>query len=189
MEDAQALTPDSDFKPFMARGVSAEVKNAAMKKLFSDPHFNVMDGLDTYIGDYSQPDPIPESMLRQLASAKFLDLFDERKDEEARLVKEAEQTREPKQARETTEASEATEATDAKEPAAAAHSDTPSREVADKQVSQSMAQSYETRDIANPAQPDPASPPEPAAPSHADPDLRLQPDDAAPGRDPRRGAS
>ena len=38
--------------------------NAALKKLFSDPHFNVMDGLDTYIDDYGKPDPIPPSMLR-----------------------------------------------------------------------------------------------------------------------------
>jgi hypothetical protein len=53
------------------------VKNAAFKKLFADPHFNVMDGLDTYIDDYSKPDPIPPEMLRQLASAKFLKLFDE----------------------------------------------------------------------------------------------------------------
>ena len=30
-----------------------------MKKLFSDPHFNVMDGLDTYIDDYGKPDPLP----------------------------------------------------------------------------------------------------------------------------------
>src|SRR5665647_2180572 len=69
------LTPDSDFKPFMANNVGAEVRNAAMKKLFADPHFNVMDGLDIYIGDYSQPDPISPSMLRQMAGAKFLNLF------------------------------------------------------------------------------------------------------------------
>ena len=62
----------------MARGVTAEVKNAAMKKLFADPHFNVMDRLDTYIDDYSIADPIPESMLRQMSSAKFLNLFDEK---------------------------------------------------------------------------------------------------------------
>ena len=30
-----------------------------MKKLFADPHYNVMDGLDVYIDDYSKPDPIP----------------------------------------------------------------------------------------------------------------------------------
>jgi hypothetical protein len=47
-----------------ARDVAPEVKNAAIKKLFADPHFNVMDGLDTYIDDYSKPDPIPPEMLR-----------------------------------------------------------------------------------------------------------------------------
>jgi hypothetical protein len=33
------------------------VRNAALKKLFTDPHFNVMDGLDVYIDDYGKPDP------------------------------------------------------------------------------------------------------------------------------------
>lgn len=77
LEDAQALTPQSDFKPFVASHVSPEVRNAAMKKLFTDPHFNVMDRLDIYIDDYSQPDPLPESMLRQMASAQFMGLFDD----------------------------------------------------------------------------------------------------------------
>ncbi|MDM0051759.1 DUF3306 domain-containing protein [Variovorax sp. J22R115] len=77
LDDAEALTIDSDFKPFVAKGVAPEVKNAAFKKLFADPHFNVMDGLDTYIDDYSKPSPLPESVLRQMASAKFLNLFDE----------------------------------------------------------------------------------------------------------------
>ena len=77
LADTQSLTPASDFTRFMRPDVSPEVKNAAMKKLFADPHFNVMDRLDTYIDDYSQPDPIPPEMLRQLASAKFLKLFDD----------------------------------------------------------------------------------------------------------------
>lgn len=77
LADAQQLTPASDFKPFMVQGVSADVKNAAMKKLFTDPHYNVMDGLDTYIDDYSISDPIPEAMLRKMVSAKFLNLFDD----------------------------------------------------------------------------------------------------------------
>ena len=77
LEDAQALTPQSDFKPFVAPQVSPEVKNAAMKKLFADPHFNVMDRLDTYIDDYSKSDPLPESMLRQMVSAHFMGLFDD----------------------------------------------------------------------------------------------------------------
>lgn len=77
LDDVQALALDGDFKPFMAQGVTPEVKNAAMKKLFTDPHYNVMDGLDTYIDDYSKPDPIPESMLRNMVSAQFLKLFEE----------------------------------------------------------------------------------------------------------------
>jgi hypothetical protein len=77
LQDANALVQDSDFKPFIARGVDPAVRNAAMKKLFADPHYNVMDRLDTYIDDYSQSDPLPLSMLRQMASAQFLKLVDE----------------------------------------------------------------------------------------------------------------
>ncbi|HMS25786.1 MAG TPA: DUF3306 domain-containing protein [Burkholderiaceae bacterium] len=77
MEDVHMLTADSDFAPFVARNVSPQVRNSAMKKLFADPHYNVMDRLDIYIDDYSKPDPLPMSMLRQMASAKFLNLFKE----------------------------------------------------------------------------------------------------------------
>ncbi|CAN7279142.1 DUF3306 domain-containing protein [Acidovorax sp. Leaf78] len=79
LADAQALTPESDFKPFVQRAVSPDVRNLAMKKLFTDPHFNVMDGLDIYIGDYTQPDPLPEGMLRQMASAHAMGFFDHEK--------------------------------------------------------------------------------------------------------------
>ena len=70
MQDVAALHAESDFKPFVARAVSPEVRNAAMKKLFADPHFNVMDGLDIYIDDYSQPDPIPPEILAKLQHAR-----------------------------------------------------------------------------------------------------------------------
>lgn len=80
LDDVKLLTKDSDFKPFMAQNVGPDVRNAAMKKLFEDPHFNIMDGLDIYIDDYSISEPIPESMLRQMASAKFLNLFEEDED-------------------------------------------------------------------------------------------------------------
>lgn len=75
LEDAARLTPADDFAPFVAQGVDEAVKRAALKKLFADPHFNVMDGLDTYIDDYSQPDPIPPEMLRELRQATALRLF------------------------------------------------------------------------------------------------------------------
>jgi hypothetical protein len=75
LEDVRALTPQSDFARFIAPDVAHDVKNAALKKLFADPRYNVMDRLDVYIDDYSQPDPMPQSMLRQLNSAKVLNLF------------------------------------------------------------------------------------------------------------------
>jgi len=76
MDDVARLTRSSDYARFVGAGVDADVSNAAMRKLFSDPHFNVMDGLDTYIDDYGKPDPIPISMLRQMNQAQFLGLFD-----------------------------------------------------------------------------------------------------------------
>ena len=82
LEDVKLLTKDSDFQPFMAKNVGADVRNAAMKKLFADPHFNIMDGLDIYIDDYSKPDPIPEAMLRAMTSSKFLKLFDDKEDKD-----------------------------------------------------------------------------------------------------------
>ena len=74
LSDVEQLTPDSDFSTFMTQGVSPEVRNAAMKKLFTDPHYNVMDGLDIYIGDYNTPDPLPAGMLAKMVGAQFLGL-------------------------------------------------------------------------------------------------------------------
>ena len=81
LQDAQALSIDSDFKPFVGRAVAPEVRNTAMKKLFTDPHFNVMDRLDIYIDDYSQPDPLPVAMLRRMASAHVLNLLSDEADD------------------------------------------------------------------------------------------------------------
>jgi hypothetical protein len=74
LADVEQLTPESDFSSFMTQGVTPEVRNAAMKKLFTDPHYNVMDGLDIYIGDYNTPDPLPASMLAKMVGAQFLGL-------------------------------------------------------------------------------------------------------------------
>jgi len=74
LEDVSKLTPESDFTSYMTQGVSPEVRNAAMKKLLADPHYNIMDGLDIYIGDYNTPDPLPEGMLAKMVGAQFLGL-------------------------------------------------------------------------------------------------------------------
>ncbi len=65
-----SLTFESDFKAFMHSKVEESIKRAALKKLFSDPRFNVMDGLDTYIDDYTKADPIPDEMLATLEHAR-----------------------------------------------------------------------------------------------------------------------
>jgi hypothetical protein len=80
LEDVQSLTPQSDFRRFVAPDVSPEVKNAAMKKLFADPRYNVRDSMDVYADDYTKADPLPESMLRQLAVGQVLKLFEESAD-------------------------------------------------------------------------------------------------------------
>ena len=61
-----SLSPASDFRPFMRTGVEPATRNAALKRLFSDPQFNVMDGLDVYIDDYGKTEPIPPALLGRL---------------------------------------------------------------------------------------------------------------------------
>lgn len=72
MADVARLTPESDYSGFLAKGVDEAVKRSALRKLFTDPHFNVMDGLDIYVGDYNQPDPMPPGMLAALNHAQAL---------------------------------------------------------------------------------------------------------------------
>ena len=163
LDDARLLTKDSDFRPFMTGRADPGVRNAAMKKLFSDPHYNVMDGLDIYIDDYTKSDPIPESMLRQMVGAKFLKLFDEEEDEKKE------------------------EDVDKSETAAL------SRENANNSALQIVAQSSDCVDSKSPKRPDlnlsqinsQPEPPQmpgsgPSQQDHANTDLRLQPDHAAP---------
>lgn len=72
LADVAQLTPGSNFARFVAPGVDRSVQHAALRTLFSDPHFNVMDGLDTYIGDYNAPDPIPAAMLHRLKQVEAM---------------------------------------------------------------------------------------------------------------------
>lgn len=83
LEDVHSLTPQSDFRRFVAPGVSPEVKNAAVKKLFADARYNVRDSMDVYADDYTKADPLPDSMLRKLAVGQVLKLFEESADDGA----------------------------------------------------------------------------------------------------------
>lgn len=68
----ESLTPESDFSPFMRAKVEESVKRQALKTLFQDPRFNVMDGLDVYIGDYSVEDPLPDGWLEKMSQMAHL---------------------------------------------------------------------------------------------------------------------
>ena len=66
----ESLSLSSDFTAFLKEEVSETLRRKALQKLFADPHFNRMDGLDIYIDDYSLPDPIPPEAMAKLKSAR-----------------------------------------------------------------------------------------------------------------------
>jgi hypothetical protein len=81
LEDVEKIDRfNPDFSAFMKPDVDPTVQQAALKKMFTDPHFNIMDGLDIYIDDYSKPDPLPPGMLERMVQSDMLNLF--RKSEE-----------------------------------------------------------------------------------------------------------
>jgi hypothetical protein len=57
-----------DFTPFMQAKVPQLLKQQALKALFKDPHFNAMDGLDTYIDDYTVFEPITAEEMSKLSA-------------------------------------------------------------------------------------------------------------------------
>ena len=77
---------DPDFSAFMRPDVDPLVQQAALKKMFTDPHFNIMDGLDIYIDDYSKPDPLPSGMLERMVQGDMLNLFSKSPEDSAKEV-------------------------------------------------------------------------------------------------------
>jgi hypothetical protein len=86
LEDVEKIDRfDPDFSAFMRPDVDPAVQQAALKKMFSDPHFNVMDGLDIYIDDYSNPELLKPEMLKGLVQSELLGLFNKPEELAARL--------------------------------------------------------------------------------------------------------
>jgi Protein of unknown function (DUF3306) len=128
LDDTHALTPSSDFSRFVAKGVSPDVRNAAVKKLFADPHFNVMDGLDIYIDDYSKPSPLSAADMAKMVSAQFLKLVDDPEEQERKKAEAAAKGAAPPApaadpCTEALTATEDTRAADAAEPEETTHDD------------------------------------------------------------------
>lgn len=68
----------SDYQAFFQQPVADDIRHAALKKLFADPHFNQMDMLDVYVDDYTQFEPLPAAMKLRLPSARDFLLDSER---------------------------------------------------------------------------------------------------------------
>lgn len=150
LDEVAALPTGAEVGRFVAPGVARQVKNAALKKLFADPHFNVMDGLDVYIEDFGRPDPLPAAMLQSMLDSPSFRYL-------APPPPVPDQQPEPLSA-------DAPDASHAPQPSAMADAD-------------------------GPAEPLAAAGPLPcAAGSDEDPDLRLQPYDAADTRPAGAGA-
>ena len=71
-----SVTADSDFAGFMHPKVKDELRRLALKKLFTDTHFNIPDPFEPFSGDWTG-EALPPDMLAQLNQARTL-LFDER---------------------------------------------------------------------------------------------------------------
>lgn len=67
-----SISLSEDFTPFMQAKVPQALRQQALKALFKEPHFNVMDGLDTYIDDYTQFEPIAPEVMATLSSWKTI---------------------------------------------------------------------------------------------------------------------
>ena len=90
LEDVAKLDRfDPDFSAFMKADVDPAVQQAALKKMFTDPHFNIMDGLDIYIDDYSKPDPLPPGMLERMVQSDMLKLFSQPSEEQSPEIEQS----------------------------------------------------------------------------------------------------
>ena len=54
MPSIETLDERSDFSPFLSPGVSDGLRRMALRKLFSQPAYNVTDGLNDYDEDFTQ---------------------------------------------------------------------------------------------------------------------------------------
>jgi hypothetical protein len=66
----ESLTPDSDFSAFMHPKVPELMRRTALKKLFQDPRYNVVDMFEAYWEDYTKGEGIPTELLEKLDQAR-----------------------------------------------------------------------------------------------------------------------
>ena len=79
MPALDSLDEHSDYRPFFAPNVSAELRRLALRKLFHQPVFNIRDGLCEYDDDYTQFEPLGNIVT---ADMKFMQELAERRERE-----------------------------------------------------------------------------------------------------------
>jgi hypothetical protein len=85
------LVFESDFKGFMDTRVDEAVRRVALKKLFSDPRFNIKDGLDDYAENYAAMEDLSEDVVDQLQHARRILRGPEPEDGDTPEIQAAEQ--------------------------------------------------------------------------------------------------
>ncbi len=91
MEPVEGMTEESDFSKFMSSGVSDELRNLALRKLFHAPIFNIRDGLDEYDGDYTSFEKLGDIVTADMRHQMELEA-NKKLEQEAREIAEAETT-------------------------------------------------------------------------------------------------
>ena len=79
MPDIETLDGESDYSPFLSEGVSKELRNLALKKLFFSGKFAIRDGLDDYDDDFTYFEPLGDTVTSDMK-------FHQRRKEKARLA-------------------------------------------------------------------------------------------------------
>jgi hypothetical protein len=78
----ESLTPESDFSAFMHPKVPELMRRTALKKLFQDPRYNVVDKFEAYWQDFTQDEGISPELLKTLDQARR-HVFGEQREERA----------------------------------------------------------------------------------------------------------
>ena len=80
MPPIESLNGESDYSPFLSEGVSKELRNMALKKLFFSGKFGIRDGLDDYDDDFTKFEPLGNTVTSDMK-------FHQRRKERERLAK------------------------------------------------------------------------------------------------------
>jgi hypothetical protein len=84
MPPIESLTEDSDYSMFMSRGVSDQLRNLALRKMFHVPGFNLRDGLDEYDEDYTFFEPLGDIVTSDMKHQ--LEMLEKKKQEAAEAL-------------------------------------------------------------------------------------------------------